>query len=113
MRLCESYRCKRLALDLTQAELAKMVGVSTGTISRFEAGEELSEAVFNKIRFCIDTYMKSLDREKYIETRILEGAYGLQIETDREKRMLIVSHMMIHAGKLNMDLLKMREDEEI
>lgn len=112
MRLCESYRCKRLALGLTQAELARMVGVSAGTISRFESGEELSETVFNQIRFGVEHFMRNMERHEYIETRILEGAYALRIETDREKRMLILNHMMIHAGKMNMDLLKMRTDYE-
>lgn len=105
MKLCDAYKCKRLALGMTQAQLAKIIGVSGGTISRFENGEELSEPVFNSIRCGVEEYFKSLDRETYMERRLLEAAYALEYQTPQEK-LLTLNHMVIHIGKINMDLLK-------
>lgn len=105
MKLCDAYKCKRLALGLTQAEIANIIGVSSGTISRFENGEVLSEVVFNSIRYGIDNYFKSLDRDEYMERRLLESAYELMYQSDEEK-LLTLNHMAIHIGKLNMDLLR-------
>lgn len=105
MKLCDAYKCKRLALGLTQAEIANIIGVSNGTISRFENGELLSEAVFNSIRYGIENYFRSLSRDEYMERRLLEAAYALMYQSDEEK-LLTLNHMAIHIGKLNMDLLR-------
>lgn len=110
MRLCDAYKCKRLALGMTQAQLADLVGVSGGTISRFENGEMLSEPVFNQIRLGVENYFRSLDRLTYMERRLLEACYQLEYQTEQEK-LLTLNHMAIHIGKLNMDLLRMVNNE--
>ncbi len=112
MRICDSYKCKRLALWMTQKEFGELIGVGGGTISRFENGEELSTAVFNSIRYGVEDYIKGFSRDKYIETRILENALALQYLNDQEK-LLVLNHMLIHIGKLNMDILKGETQEEI
>lgn len=111
MKLCESYKCKRLALGMTQAELAEIVGVSTITLSRFEKGEELSTRTFECIRRGVEDYIRSLEPNVYIETRLIEAALGLRYQRDDEKP-YILSHMIIHAGKLNCNLLRMQKEEE-
>ena len=42
MKLCDAYKCKRLALGMTQAEFGEIAGVAGTVISKFERGEELS-----------------------------------------------------------------------
>lgn len=104
MKICEVYKCKRLALGMTQAEFANLVGVSGGTISRFELGEQLSPAIFNAIRFGVENYIRQFERQQYLQIRILEEAYKLQYEPEAEKTKTL-AHLMIHVSKLELDLL--------
>ena len=107
MRICDSYKCKRMALGWTQADIARLVGVSSGTISRFENGEELSESVFNSIRYGIENYIQSLSREEYLQTRLLEEVLSLRYQNQQEQ-LYTLQHMSIHSSKLAMDILRPR-----
>lgn len=61
MRAYELIKCKRQALGLTQKEFAEIVGVSTGTISKFELGEQVSEVIFKVIKSEALFYFSNLD----------------------------------------------------
>lgn len=111
MRIYEAYKCKREALGMTQAEFGKIIGVDGNTISRFENGYEVSELTFNAIKLGIENYIKSLDSDTYIKTRILEAALYLRYENDMEK-LKTLAHMTTHAGKLQMSILKVMKDRE-
>ena len=110
MKICDMYRCKRVALGLTQKELAQIVGVSVNTIVRFEAGERMSEGVFNDIRNAVEGYFKGLNRDEYFERRIFEGIYSLKYQTTLEK-IRTLNHMAVHIAKLVMDLVNDLENE--
>jgi transcriptional regulator with XRE-family HTH domain len=103
--MCDSIKCKRQALGMTQAELGTLLGVSAASISKFEKGEELSKTVFTTIRYGVDNYIKTLSTEKYIQVRILESAYSLDYISDEEK-ILTLNHLAIHANKLALTQMK-------
>ena len=105
MKICDAIRCKRLALNMNQTELAKILGVSTASISKFERGEELSPLIYNTIRHGVDNYIKTFEPEKYIETRILEAAFSLEYKSG-EERLITLNHMAIHINKLALETLK-------
>lgn len=109
MKLYESYKCKRQALGMTQKEFGDIVGVDAATISKFELGNEVSTPVFNSIRYGAENYIKSLDREKYIETRIIEAALGLEYQSTDTEKLIALNHMSIHISKLTLDILKSGE----
>jgi transcriptional regulator with XRE-family HTH domain len=77
MKMHDVLKCKRLALGLSQKELADMVGVSGSTISCFEAGEEVSALVYNGIKSTIDNCSKRLSKDEYLQMQIVAGAYSL------------------------------------
>jgi transcriptional regulator with XRE-family HTH domain len=112
MKLCEAYKCKRLALGMTQEEFGKVLGVPGTTISKFELGGEVSLPVFNCIKYGVENYIKSLDRDTYMETRLLESALCLKYLKGEDK-LLTLNHMAVHIGKLNLELLKARTEEEL
>lgn len=49
MNIYKCYKCKRLALGMTQLEFAAIADVSEGTISLFERGEWVNPVEFSKI----------------------------------------------------------------
>ena len=105
MRIGEQYKCKRLALGMTQADFADLCDVSSTTISKFERGEFLSQEVYLRIKETVERYIRGLDPDQYYYIRIVEAALSLQYK-DREQALNTLSHMLIHVGKLQMDLLR-------
>lgn len=101
MKINEQYRCKRLALGMTQLEFAAIAGVDEGIYSLFERGEFLPKWQYEKIKYEIEAYIRSFDRKKYLTTRIIEETLLLQNEDEEEHRKTL-SHLMIHVAKLNM-----------
>ena len=111
MKLADAYKCKRTALGMTQTELGKLFGVSGGTISRFENGEELSPVVFNTIRMGVEDYIRSLPRDRYIRVRLIEHALELEYMNAQEK-IITLNHMAIHCNKSALDLLQEARNKE-
>lgn len=101
MRINEMYICKRLALGMTQKEFATIAQVDEGAISLFERGDFINPVDFTKIKYNVEQYIRSFDREKYLSTRIMEETLQLKYESESE-RVKTLSHLMIHVSKLNM-----------
>ena len=110
MNIYECYKCKRLALGMSQQEFAAIAEVTEGDISLFERGERVNPIVFAKIKYNVENYIRSFDRKKYLTTRIIEETMMLQYESEDEK-LHTLSHMMIHVSKLNMMYVDRHEDE--
>lgn len=110
MKIGEQYKCKRMALGMTQADFADLCDVSTATISKFERGEHLSQEVYIRIKDTVERYIRGLDCESYYYIRILENVLSLQSKTTAEK-LHTLNHMLVHIGKLNMSLLKEENDD--
>ena len=101
MTIRDQYKCKRLALGMTQQEFAAIAEVEEGIISLFERGEYINPIAFEKIKYNVERYIRDFDRKKYLTTRIIEETLMLQYETE-EEHLHTLSHMMIHVSKLNM-----------
>ena len=101
MTIYECFMCKRLALGMSQREFAAIADVDEGSISLFERGERINPVEFEKIKWNVENYIRALDRNRYLTTRIREETFMLQYETEDEK-LKTLSHMMIHVSKLNM-----------
>jgi transcriptional regulator with XRE-family HTH domain len=100
----EQYRCKRLALGMSQREFAAIAQVDEGIISLFERGEYIDSIAYAKIKYNVENYIRSLKRDKYLTTRIIEETMMLQIEPEEDHHKTL-SHLMIHVAKLNMDMV--------
>ena len=108
MTIRDSYLCKRLALGMTQREFASIAEVDEGIISLFERGEYINPVMFEKIKYNVENYIRSLKRDKYLTTRIIEETMMLQRQPEEERHQTL-SHLMIHVAKLNMDMVNPRE----
>ena len=109
MKLYEQYRIKRLALGMSYKEFAAIAHVEEGTIMLFERGETINQVDFAKIKYNVENYIRSFDREKYLTTRIIEETMMLQHEPT-EEHVKTLSHLMIHVSKLNMMYVGTKED---
>ena len=105
MRMYKIIETKRRALGLTQAELGRLAGVSSSVISNFESGKEVSVPVFNSIKMAIDKEMEALDRQEYIETKLLMHVLQLQ-DMDDDEKMLCLSYIGLQANKLQLELMR-------
>lgn len=110
MTIRESYMCKRLALGMSQREFAAIAEVDEGIISLFERGERVNPIMFEKIKYNVENYIRSLNRKKYLTTRIIEETLMLQREPEEEHNHTL-SHLMIHVAKLNMEMVSPRNKE--
>ena len=104
MTIREQYMCKRLALGMSQREFAAIAEVDEGTISLFERGEYINPIMYEKIKYNVENYIRSFNREKYLTTRIIEETLMLQRQPKDEQHKTL-SHLMIHVAKLNMDMV--------
>lgn len=105
MTIGERYKMKRLALGMTQADFADLCGVSTATISKFERGIFLSDEVFYRIKDTVEAYIRGLEGVEYYRIRIIESALSLD-ELDDDQKLRSLAHMITHASKFQMDLLR-------
>lgn len=102
MTIREQYKCKRLALGMSQREFAAIAGVDEGHVSLFERGEYVDPIAFEKIKYNVENYIRRFDRTKYLTTRIIEETLMLRIEPEEDHQHTL-SHLMIHVSKLNME----------
>lgn len=105
MRMYEIIKTKRMALGLTQSEVAELAGISSSTILNFEQGEEVSKPVYTCIRAVIDDQFRSLDKKEYLEATICMHAMQLGYASEDEKE-AILSYIILHSSKLQLELSK-------
>ena len=105
MRFCDVMKCKRQALGMSQEELANIIGVSKGTISNFEIGKEVSQIVFNNIKYGFDRYVETLPKERYLEMLLVSCALSLDYKEDREK-VDTLNYIILNASKLSLEMNK-------
>ena len=111
MKTCDIIRCKRLALGMSQQEVADIVGVASCTISNFESGKEVSVPIFNGIKIRIENAVRELDREKYLQYSVVYHAYLLEYETDSEK-LKTLNYMLLDMAKLSLELSNKKHEVE-
>ena len=105
MKYYEVYKCRRQALGLTKAKLAEMTGLREGVIDRFEKGERIPYCFEVAIKETVDAGFKNVDSMTHYKRRILELAIQLNYETEIERSLHDIGHMMVEAGKLQMEIM--------
>ena len=105
MRYYDAFRCKRQALGMTQKEIAEKINVSSATISRLENGEQLGESVFYDIKYGLERYIATLDRERFLRFNIIYRVMQMGYETD-EEHLLTLQNISLNCSKLSMEIAK-------
>ena len=112
MRLYEKVICQRKAMDISQEELAAIVGVDVDVISKFENGEELPKDVYKSIGGRLRDYIGRLDLERRLQISILSRAFELSYQGNYEKRHTL-NYIIKDVGKLGIELYKPETKEEV
>jgi transcriptional regulator with XRE-family HTH domain len=92
-------KAKRMALGLSQKELAQLAKVSQATITRLENGERLSTEYYVRVKEAINNLHYSMGTEEYLRTSISKGAEELK-GLDGQEAIDVLSHLIVHCGKL-------------
>lgn len=113
MKKCKLYKTRRLALGLSQKELADLAGVSASVVSRFELGEELSVPYMTSICRAIDYKWSTLDRTEEMETRLRAQLLQLEEEETIMDKLITLGYMHKTLSNYQVELLKtVRYSEE-
>ena len=111
MRLCEYIKSQRNALEMSQAEIAEIVGLDESVISKFEDGEELPEHIYKQIKGKLRDYIGRLDKERRLQVSVLTSMHSLRYQSTYEKRRQL-TYIMRDIGKMGVDLYKIEKREE-
>lgn len=92
-------KAKRLAMGLSQRELAQIAHVSQSTINRLESGERLSTEYYIKVKEAINSMHYSMSSEEYLRTCLAKEVEELK-NLEGNAAIDILTHMIVHASKL-------------
>lgn len=98
-------KAKRLALGLSQRELAQIAHVSQSTINRLESGERLSTEYYVKVKEAINNMHYSMSSEEYLRTCLAKEVEELK-NLEGTDAIDILTHMIVHASKLINEISK-------
>lgn len=104
MKMYEVIKCKRMALGMTQSELADIAGVSANTISQFERGEVVHTATLKSIKYSVEEYINRLDDVNRYRVLLVSQALGLQYQIPQEQ-LRTLAYMNITNGNLSMAVM--------
>lgn len=106
-------KTRRMALGLTQKELGEMAGVSAGTISKYENGEEISKPYEQQIRRAIDNRFDALSKDEWMYVSLKAQTFQINEETTCADKLLTIAYMQKTLSNIEIDLLKsvMRRDD--
>lgn len=82
----EVLRIKREAMGLTQSQFATKVGCTGGTISSFETGKDVGEAIIKCIKYTIKDLENNLTDEELGPYKLRCATEMAIAETDEELR---------------------------
>ena len=106
MKKCKLYKTKRLALGLSQKEVAELAGVSVSAISRFESGEEVSTPYMNSICKAIDDTWYRLGKMEEMQTRLRAQILQLEEEETDLDRLVTLGYLQKTVSNIQIELLK-------
>lgn len=104
MNKCDALRCRRQALNVTQERVAQTAGIDVKYVEYFEDGKNVGCHYEKKISDALYTLSKSLSNLDHYRFRIMELALKLSIETDKEIMTKQLAHLIVEAGKFQMDI---------
>jgi len=105
MKVNEVYRCRRQALGWSKEDLAKRLDLKTGVIERYENGDKVPYCFEVAIRQTIDAEFIKIDSITHYKRRALELALQINSETEVERLLHDIGHMMVELGKLQMEVM--------
>ena len=105
MKMYEVYKCRRQALGWIREELAKRLDLKTGVIERYENGDKVPYCFEVAIRQTIDAEFTNVDSITHYKRRALELALQINSETEVERLLHDIGHMMVELGKLQMEVM--------
>lgn len=105
MKRYEVYKCRRKALGWTKEKLADKIGLKVGVIERYENGEVIPYCFEIAIKDTIDNEFTNVDTMTHYKRRILELAIQLNYETEDERTLHDIGHMMVELGKMQMQIM--------
>lgn len=112
MRKHEVLRNRRLSLNLSQADAAAMIGVSNGSISNVENGQDVSYPILLAYEQALDQRIQALDERERRERKIVEMAYSILDTTDDEDELTSLDYILIEIGRLSVLLDKKKRQEK-
>jgi DNA-binding XRE family transcriptional regulator len=98
-------KAKRIALGLSQADLASIAKVSQSTIVRLEKGERLSTEYYIRVKEAINSMHYSMPSEEYLRTSIAKDAEELK-KLEGKDAIDVLTHLIVHCSKLINELNK-------
>ena len=105
MKVNEVYKCRRQALGWSKEELAKKLEMRVGVIENFENGIRIPYCFEAAIRETIDREFREVPSMIHYKRRILELALQINSETEVERLLHDIGHMMVELGKLQMEVM--------
>lgn len=104
MNIRDSYRFRRMALNLTQSELAVLSGTSTASVNKFETGRDVSDEIFRKIKTTVDMEYAKLDIIEQNKRKLLANAFCLCEEKNPLKALKTACYISIGVAHLISDM---------
>ena len=106
MRRYKVYKFRRQALGLTQAELANSAGMTANVVSRYEAGEEVSEPYKIAMNTVIDNMMRNLSEIDHLQVQIHANTLQLMEEENDQDRLMTLNYLAVYIGRLQLAIMK-------
>lgn len=95
----EVCKIKREALGLSQADLAKRVGCTNGTISNYEMGKEVSELVYKSISWALKDLESKLSPAEFNDYKLRVGAECAIAEPNAKLKVTKLHNLMFNTLK--------------
>ena len=99
LRPHEVIRIKREALGLTQAQLATHVGCTSGVISMYESGKEVSEMAYKGIGWAIKDLEQKLTPAEFNDYKLRIGAECAIQEKNPKLKVTKLHNLMFNVLK--------------
>lgn len=112
MKKQDVLRNRRLSLNLSQADIAAMIGVSNGSISNVENGQDVSYPILLAYEQALEKRIQALDERERRERKIVEMAFSVLDTTDDEDESTTLDYVLIEIGRLSVLLDKKRKMEK-
>lgn len=112
MKKQDVLRNRRLSLNLSQADIAAMIGVSNGSISNVENGQDVSYPILLAYEQALEKRIQALDERERRERKIVEMAFSVLDTTDDEDESTTLDYILIEIGRLSVLLDKKRKMEK-
>ena len=106
MKGYEVRKCRRIALSWSKERLADEANLDVRYIEFYEEGKNIPNWVADKIDKTLWAGFNNLESIEHFKKKILEEALKISREDNTQYLMQYIGHMLIEAGKLQMELMK-------